>query len=1100
MRRAGDRRDASRRGILARIAGLANRRARLVVGVWVAAVGLLGLLGHGVERKLSTRPDYVPGSQSSRAHEIAVREFGSDNPLIVMVRGPRREVAGQGRALAARLGRLHDVQVVSPWARGASVKGLHPSPNVAVLVVREEGGDSADVTTLVGPVHREVDRTVRAPVHASVAGFGPTISAIRDASERATQVGELIAVPVLLLVLLLVFRSVLAALLPVVVGGAVVIATRGIVALLLGAVQIDLFALGLVGMMGLALGVDYSLLVVSRFREERRNADLPEAVALTLNASARSIVPAGSALILAMVVSPLVIPGGVVRSAAIVIVAVALLSMLSAICVVPALLGLLGDNLDRWSLPDRRLARLSPLSWSRRLSRQPRAVVTILVVMLFLSAWAFTLKTSAGGVGLLPSGDASRVEQEDIERTLGPGWLAPMEVVVDGRGTPVTSPRRLAELTSLQRKIEADPGIDTVAGLSQIDRAARQMRSLEGGLNEQEQGLNRLEAGIGRAHRGASLASGGLLDAATGAGQLDSGLGAAHDGADALAGGLRLTSEGSTRLARGLGQADEGSGRLSDGTDQASEGASRLASGLRKAQKQSGAIEDSARLFENAMTSGSDRIGELEAPLRSTEEGLTAAWQALRRMGVGQGDPEYATVLKALEEANRSLTGNDIGSGEQADPSYEGIGAGLERADGQFDVGSYLAARLAKTGKQASDGTAKLARGSAHLDRGLRRLASASRRLGEGIATLSQGSDRLSPAVGRLSEGADRLTGGLGLLATGAGQLDEGLSNGARKSKLLSGGLGRMEAALAHQRGGAGGSDLGQMRQRSPGLFRSSYFVLAGLDGARPEQRRQLAFLVNIDHGGSDARMLVIPADAPNSALGKRAKENLDRDAEAFARRTGTEAVVGGAAPFAIDLDRRLRDETPPLRIILSLISMLILIPVMRSLTMPAIAAVINAITVSASFGLLSLFFNDSLLGGPGYVESSVLLATMMIMFGLAIDYEVFVFARIREEYVRTGSTERAVRLGLDRTAHVVTGAAVIMIAVFLAFSVSPFASFRNFGIAQATGVFVDAFVVRMIVVPAVMGWLGDRSWWMPRWLDRLLPGRRVVPVGDRGA
>jgi putative drug exporter of the RND superfamily len=167
---------------------------------------------------------------------------------------------------------------------------------------------------------------------------------------------------------------------------------------------------------------------------------------------------------------------------------------------------------------------------------------------------------------------------------------------------------------------------------------------------------------------------------------------------------------------------------------------------------------------------------------------------------------------------------------------------------------------------------------------------------------------------------------------------------------------------------------------------------------------------------------------------------------------------------------------------VLSLISFLILIPVLRSLTVPLLAALINLLTVSATFGVLALLFNGSFLGGPGFVDASVLVGAMMVIFGLSIDYEVFVFARIREEYVRTGSTDAAVKNGLDRTAHVVTGAAIIMISVFLAFSVSEFMSIRNFGVAQAVAVFIDAFLVRLIVVPAMMNRLGKWCWWMPRW------------------
>jgi RND superfamily putative drug exporter len=112
-----------------------------------------------------------------------------------------------------------------------------------------------------------------------------------------------------------------------------------------------------------------------------------------------------------------------------------------------------------------------------------------------------------------------------------------------------------------------------------------------------------------------------------------------------------------------------------------------------------------------------------------------------------------------------------------------------------------------------------------------------------------------------------------------------------------------------------------------------------------------------------------------------------------------------------------------------------------------------------------------------------------MVMFGLGIDYEVFIFARMREEYVRTGSPADAVTNGIDHTAHVITGAAIIMISVFLAFSLSSFVTIRDFGVAQSIAVFIDAFMVRLIILPAVMRALGRWAWWMPKWLDRLLPG-----------
>jgi len=291
---------------------------------------------------------------------------------------------------------------------------------------------------------------------------------------------------------------------------------------------------------------------------------------------------------------------------------------------------------------------------------------------------------------------------------------------------------------------------------------------------------------------------------------------------------------------------------------------------------------------------------------------------------------------------------------------------------------------------------------------------------------------------------------------------------------------------LEQQQGsGAGQNPLA----RSPGLFRSGYFVLAALDGSRPVRRDQLGFLLNLDRGGLAARMLIVPRDDPMSTAGEATRDRLSEDADDLAQRTGTEVVVGGVGPAEIDTNEWLREQSLILRLVLSLVTFLVLVPVVRSLTLPLLAALLNLITVSACFGLLSLLFDSSLLGGPGFVDVSVIPGTMIVMFGLAIDYEVFVFARMREEYVRTGSPSEAITAGLDRTAPVVTGAALIMIGVFLAFSVSPFMTIRNFGVAQAVGVFIDAFIVRLIVVPAAMGRLGQWSWWMPAWLDRLLPG-----------
>jgi putative drug exporter of the RND superfamily len=122
------------------------------------------------------------------------------------------------------------------------------------------------------------------------------------------------------------------------------------------------------------------------------------------------------------------------------------------------------------------------------------------------------------------------------------------------------------------------------------------------------------------------------------------------------------------------------------------------------------------------------------------------------------------------------------------------------------------------------------------------------------------------------------------------------------------------------------------------------------------------------------------------------------------------------------------------------------------------------------------------------------------ILFGLSMDYEVFLVSRIREEYLKHGDTHKAVADGLAKTARVITAAAAIMVVVFLAFLAAPDTFLKLFGIGLATAIFLDATLVRLVLVPAVMSLLGSRNWWIPSWLERMLPELDVERVAIGGA
>jgi len=1063
-------------GFLTRVASLVTRHPRVLVAVWLVFMGALALIGRDLEQKVSAGTVYVAGTPAERAHEIAVREFGREDTLVVMLRGPRGALDRQGAALVRRLQALPEAVVLSPWSARGSIQGLRPAPSVAALLISVSDSHGTGAESL--PRIRDIiDAHLHGGVRASVAGGPAVVESLREAVAKASSFGERLAIPVLLVVLLIVCRSVLAAAMPVVIGGFVAGATRGVLDLLANTTAIDPIAIGIAGMIGLALGVDYSLLIVARFREELATDEKVELAArTTVMRTGRAIVPAGIGLILALLAARLLIPGSYINSVVLAAAIATVLSVLSALFFAPAALALLGRGVNRWALPMRRESGARVMAWSRRLSRQPGFSLGLLFVLLLVSVGAFALKTNVGVASLLPPSDPGRKAQEDIERSLGPGWVAPFEILVAGGDEPVTTPSRLRSLAAFQRRVEVDPGVVAMAGFASIERATDALSSFRGNLSRQRRGTARLARGLARAESGVARAG-------DGAAGLASATAAAKDGSGSLAGGLQASATGSQQLSDGLGEASDGGGKLTSATRKSSDGADRLATKVAEASEQASEALSSDAPLRNALRTGQASVSQ--APLEATEQQLAAAWQALRGMNAGREDPRYPALEQALREAIRELTGVDPAS-EEGEPAGS-VAGGLTDALRQFDLALYLVDRQRQSQLEARDGIAKLASASARLSQGLDRLLQSSRQLRGGIDRLSRRGEELPPGMRRLALGAERLSAGLTQIEGGADTLAGDLKGG-RGSAGLTSAVRRLNAGPQAQGSGSG------LEGQSPGFFRSGYYYLAGLDGSGPERRNQAGFLVNIARGGSAARMLVIPSDGAATRGATETEDRLTAAADRLAAETDAEVVVGGFPPALVELDTALRDETPLARLVLSMVTILILLFVTRSLAVPIIAALLNLLTVSVTFGMLSLLFNGSLLGGPGFVDSSVIPATVVLTFGLAVDYEVFILARIREEYLRSGSTNRAIADGLGKTAPVISGAAVIMIAVFLAFAISSLMILRNLGVGLAIGVMVDAFLVRFVFLPAVMTALGDRCWWLPRWLDRIMPGGRPVP------
>jgi RND superfamily putative drug exporter len=281
----------------------------------------------------------------------------------------------------------------------------------------------------------------------------------------------------------------------------------------------------------------------------------------------------------------------------------------------------------------------------------------------------------------------------------------------------------------------------------------------------------------------------------------------------------------------------------------------------------------------------------------------------------------------------------------------------------------------------------------------------------------------------------------------------------------------------------------------SPGFFRSGYLTLAALDGTPRRTRRLAATIVSIDRGGRAARLMVIPRSGPDEAATDRLRSRLVATARAYADGAGTSATVGGEGAVLADFDRATQDRILPTVAALSLITFLVLIPIFRSLLLPLVAVSLTLVTVLATYGALRLLLQGAhpVLGGPGYVSSIAAIGIFAVIFALSIDYVVFLVTRMREAHERGLPTDAAIDHGLVWSGRVVTGAAMVMIAVFLAFATTDFSGIREFGVALAIAVALDATAMRMFLLPAIMRVLGPWSWWLPRPLEALLPRPRTT-------
>jgi putative drug exporter of the RND superfamily len=1008
------------------------KRGRALAGLAVVLVACLGLgvVGLQVEERLSPLSLEVPGTAASNGETLEQSHFGESSPFVVLLQGPAAELDRQGPRLVAALREEPAATVISPWDRG-SLDALRPASGKALVLVDFRVPLEEAMRNTVPRLERTLEAEVRGPVTATESGFASVARALQEESLTSTERAELLAAPLLILVLLFVFRSLVAALIPLAFGALTVIAGRGVLALLTEAMTIDALSLVVCTMMGLALGVDYSLLIVSRFREElERDPDPWRAAAATRASAGRTTLFAGVTLIVALVFSAFLQPGSLLLSLATATAVVTVISVVISTVAIPALLGLLGPRLNAVPIgrPRRQGQRSTVAAAASAALRRPAlaaALVAVPLILLTLPVIGFT--TGAPGIDELPSSNDARQSAERIDRAVGPGWEAPFVLVAATERGPITGRRDLALLGRWQRRIAAEPGIRTVIGPGPIARRTAPLRDLGSGL-----------AGEG----GGEMA------------QLEK-----------LGPGLRRAAGAVAELRAGLAEGAAGSGLLAEGSERAAAGAGTIASELRRAA----GMGEEATAAIGRLEDGSARLARGQREVAVGSLSLTLGLRSLVPRLRGGELSRARTLARELERA------------ASADPSLQPL--------------ANQARVLARTAAANQNEVRRLRDVAQEVNGGLNRLVPGGERLERGVGRLADATDGLSSGLDRLGGGAERLAGGLVELQGGAGALQSGLSEGFHRAYPLQAkldGAGERVAAVATPLA-IGAAEL---RRQSPGLFDSGYFVLSALDGAPAQRRAEAAEAISVEGGGQAARMLVVSTHAFNTEGSRRTGERLEEDARQMAAASGLETGVSGGAAVLNTYGEATEDRLPYVIGAFVLFTLLALIVILRAPLLALLTVCLNLASVAAAIGVMALVCQipeGYPLGGHPYIDTVGAGAIFGVTFGLSIDYAVFLIARMRERYDVDGDNRAAIAFGLERTAGVITGAAAIMIAVFVSFAAAPVATVSQMGVGLTVAILLDATLVRIVLLPALMLLLGDRVWRVPSALDRVLPRRNLL-------
>ena len=994
--------------MLYRIGWLAARHSWLVLGGWLAVAAALVVVVHVYGSNTSDNLR-LPGTDSQAAADLLADRFppqqNGTSPIVFHAASGKvtdtsnKQAIEASRAAIVKLADVYSAR--DPFSQQGQGQVSKDGQTAYIPVVMDVG--SSDLTQAIA---ESVLDAAQPGVEAGmeVAAGGPIGS---ELSEPATESSEVIGIAAAVLILSVAFGTIVAMGMPIataVVGLVVGLAGIG----LLGHVAtVPSIAPTLATMIGLGVGIDYALFLVSRHRAHlHEGMGLHESVALTVATSGSAIVYAGGTVVIALlslIVAgiPLVTSLGYASAVAVAT------AVLAAISFLPALLSLVGTRIEALRLPS--FLRPKPKAagtglwagWARFVTGHPAltafAAVAVLVPLLVPFR---SLQYGQTDVGAEPKSTTERQAYDLMSAGFGVGYNGPLLIAVELGQPAMPSSEyesQLKQAQSLQAQLEQEQS----SGTTQKDELQQQQSELE----RQQAALEQQQAELESQEHALEQQSQQLTAAQQ---------------------ALRAQAQSVEQVAK------------------------RVQAGQRALARREVALVEQALVLERKLGSVSRALARNRAETRATEALLTRAATAKRRAAL-------RTTLQLLQRRGDSLQGRLVSLVRQA-----------ERLRTKQEALRHEQAALRKH-------EAALAAEAASLARQAYTLA------GESAALLQQKQDLQQEANALQLQAANLKTQAADLMTQQA-QLENVQQQATQQQQQAE----QLQKELTQELTAAGGDDRGT----DPRLVQLQD-ALGATDGVAAVSPPQ------INQDGNASTFSVIATTAPASPK----TADLVRTLRTYTipqatAGTDEEAFVGGSTAANVDLANEISSRL--LLVILTVISLsfLVLMAAYRSLVVPTQAAIANVLAVSAAFGILTAVFQwgwglkvvglaDA--GGSVPIASYVPLMMFAVLFGLSMDYQVFLLSQIEHHRSRGEDSTRAVASGLEVSGPVILSAALIMMSVFGSFVLDGDPTVKQFGVGLAVGVALAATMV-LSFAPAVLVLVGHRSWWLPERLGRILP------------